>query len=119
MNHPGGSLSPHARLAHLGPASSSHTAALTGRHHATRTSRVALASRIKRSPSQARRAEAHEIASVQLIERTQQMVLVRQPSLAFGDDGSAVAVAADPERIAPFAAARCRPRLPECPRDAC
>ncbi len=53
----------------------------------------------------ARRAEAHELASAQFIERTQQMVLVRQPSLVLGDDGRAVAVAADPERIAPFAAA--------------
>jgi hypothetical protein len=42
---------------------------------------------------------------VQLIERTQQMVLVRQPSLVLGDVGRAVAIAADPERITPFAAA--------------
>src|SRR5690348_14160148 len=49
--------------------------------------------------------KAHEIASAQFVERTQQIVLVRQPSLILGDDGCAIAVAADPERIAPFAAA--------------
>jgi len=52
----------------------------------------------------ARRAEAHQIASAQFIERTQQMVLVHQPSLVLGDDGRTVAVAADPKWVAPFAA---------------
>jgi hypothetical protein len=96
-NHPGGSLSPHAGLAHLGPASSSHAAALTARRVGEPQQEIAVAG--------ARRAKAHEIASAQLIERTQQMVLVRQPSLVLGDDGRAVAIAADPERITPFAAA--------------
>jgi hypothetical protein len=67
----------------------------------------------------ARRAEAHEIASAQFIERAQQMVLVCQPSFVLGDDGRAIAVAANPERIAPFAAAADVRRPPEYPRDAC
>src|SRR5207249_1475073 len=65
------------------PASASHAAALTARHHAMRTSRVALASRSKRSPWHARRAEAHEIAPTQLVERTKQIVLIRHPLSVF------------------------------------
>jgi hypothetical protein len=41
----------------------------------------------------------------QFVERTQQVVLGGQPPLVFRDDGRAVAVRADPERIAPSAAA--------------
>ena len=51
------------------------------------------------------RAEADEIAAAQLIERAQELILIGEPALIFCDDGRAVAVRADPERIAPFAAA--------------
>jgi hypothetical protein len=52
-----------------------------------------------------RRAEADEIAAPQLVERTQQMMLVAQPAFMFRDDGGAVAIRTDAERISPFAAA--------------
>jgi hypothetical protein len=52
-----------------------------------------------------RRAEANEVAPAQLVERAQQMVLIREPAFVLRDDGGAIAVWADPERIAPFAAA--------------
>jgi hypothetical protein len=52
-----------------------------------------------------RRAKAHEIAAAQLVERTKQVMLVRQPARVVRDDGGAVVVAANPERIAPRAAA--------------
>jgi hypothetical protein len=46
-----------------------------------------------------------EIASAQLVERAQQMMLITQPACVFRDDGGVIAVGTDPERIAPFAAA--------------
>ena len=52
-----------------------------------------------------RRTEADEVAAAQLIERAQQIVLIRQPSFMLRDDGGPIAVRADPERIAPFTAA--------------
>ncbi len=51
-----------------------------------------------------RRAEADEIAAAKLVERAQQMMLIREPAFVLRDDG-AIAVGADPERIASFAAA--------------
>lgn len=53
----------------------------------------------------ARRAEADEILSTQLVERAQQVMLVSQPSLVLCDDRRAVGVLANPERIALLAAA--------------
>ena len=50
-------------------------------------------------------AEADEVVPAQFVECTQQMMLIAQPALMLGDDGRTVAVRADPERIAPFAAA--------------
>ena len=52
-----------------------------------------------------RRAEADEIAPAQLVERAQKMMLVGEPALMLRDDGGAVAVGADSERIAPLRAA--------------
>jgi hypothetical protein len=40
-----------------------------------------------------------------LIERVQEMMLIGEPALVLCDDRDAVAVRAEPERIAPFAAA--------------
>src|SRR5262249_35648293 len=48
-----------------------------------------------------RRAPAHEIAAAQLVERTEQLMLVNKPALVLRDDGRAAAGAANPERIAP------------------
>jgi hypothetical protein len=52
-----------------------------------------------------RRAEADEVAIAQLVERAQQMVLICEPAFVLCDDGSPIAVGANPERISPFAAA--------------
>jgi hypothetical protein len=52
-----------------------------------------------------RRAETDEVAAAQLVERAQQMMLVAKPACVFRDDGGAIAVRADAERIAPLAAA--------------
>ncbi len=52
-----------------------------------------------------RRAEADEIAAAQLVERAQQMMLVAKPACVFRDDGGAIAVRTDAERIAPLAVA--------------
>jgi len=52
-----------------------------------------------------RRAEADEIATAKFVERAQELMLIGEPALIFRDDRRAVAVRADPERIAPFAAA--------------
>ncbi len=52
-----------------------------------------------------RRAEADEVAAAQLVERAQQIVLICQPAFMLRDDCGPIAVRADPERIAPFAAA--------------
>jgi hypothetical protein len=52
-----------------------------------------------------RRAEADEIMAAQFVERTQQMMLIAQPALILCDNTLAFAVGADPEWIAPFAAA--------------
>ena len=51
-----------------------------------------------------RRAEADEIATAQFVERTQKIMLIAQPALVFRDHGRAVAVRANPERVAPLAA---------------
>jgi hypothetical protein len=48
--------------------------------------------------------EADEVAAPQLVERAQEMLLIGQPSLVLHDDGGAVAVGADAERIAPLTA---------------
>jgi hypothetical protein len=50
-------------------------------------------------------AEADEVVPAQLVECTQQMMLIAQPALIFCDDARAVTVRPDPEGIAPFAAA--------------
>lgn len=50
-------------------------------------------------------AEAYEVPAAQLAQIAQEMVLIAQPRLVLRDHGGAVAVAADPVRIAPFAAA--------------
>ncbi len=52
-----------------------------------------------------RRAEADEVATAQLVERAQQMVLICEPAFVLHDDGGPIAVGANPKRIAPFAAA--------------
>jgi len=51
------------------------------------------------------RAETDEVAATQLIERSQKMMLVAQPSLVFRDDGGTVTIRADAERISPFVTA--------------
>src|SRR6516162_1695623 len=51
------------------------------------------------------RAEAQQVVAAQFIERAQQMVLIAQPPFRRDEDGCAIAVDADPKRIAPFAAA--------------
>ena len=50
-----------------------------------------------------RRAEANEIATSKFVERAQEMMLIGQPTLIFGDDGNTVAVGPYSERIGPFA----------------
>jgi hypothetical protein len=50
-----------------------------------------------------RRAEADEIATAQFVERTQKIMLIAQPALVFRDHCRAIAVRANPERIAPLA----------------
>lgn len=52
-----------------------------------------------------RRAEADEVVPAQIVECTQQMMLIAKPTFVFCDDARTVAVRAYPERIAPFAAA--------------
>jgi len=52
-----------------------------------------------------RSAKAHQIASAQFIERPQQFVLIAQPGFMLCDDGCTITVCANPEWIAPFAAA--------------
>ncbi len=52
-----------------------------------------------------RRAKADEVAAAQLVERAQEIVLIRQPAFMLRDDGGPIAVRADPERIAPLRAA--------------
>lgn len=52
-----------------------------------------------------RRAEAQQILPAKLVERAQQVMLVAQPASVFGDDRRTIAVDANPERIAPLAAA--------------
>ena len=52
-----------------------------------------------------RRAETDEVATAQLVERAQQMVLICEPAFVLRDDGGAIAVGANPKRIAPFVAA--------------
>jgi hypothetical protein len=52
-----------------------------------------------------RRAEANEVAAAQLVERPQKVMLVAQPAIVFRNDGGAVTIRADAERISPFAAA--------------
>ena len=65
-------------------------------------------------------AEADEIASAKFVERAQEMMLVGEPALVLRDDGGAVAVGADAERIAPLRCrARYRRRPPARLRDAC
>ena len=49
-------------------------------------------------------AEADEVATAQLVERAQQMVLIREPAFVLCDDGGPIAVGANPERIPLFAA---------------
>jgi hypothetical protein len=61
-----------------------------------------LASHSNRSPWHASGAQN---VAVQFVERTQQMMLTAQPALILCDDARAFAVGADPEWIAPFAAA--------------
>ena len=76
------------------------------RHHAILYSRDALASHSKQIAMACEgRTEADEVMIAQLVERAQQMMLIAQPAFVFGDDGRAVAVGTDPERIAPIAAA--------------
>jgi uncharacterized protein (DUF924 family) len=50
-------------------------------------------------------AEAQQILPAKLVERAQQVMLVAQPASVFRDDGRSIAVDANPERIAPLAAA--------------
>jgi hypothetical protein len=50
-------------------------------------------------------AEANEVMPAQLVDCTQQMMLLAKPALMLGNDGRTIAVRADPERIAPFAPA--------------
>ncbi len=50
-------------------------------------------------------AEADEVAAAQLVERPQEVMLVAQPALVLRNDGGAVAIRADAERISPFATA--------------
>src|SRR5574337_950331 len=52
-----------------------------------------------------RRAETDEVATAQLVEHAQQMVLIREPAFVLRDHGGPIAVGANPKRIAPFAAA--------------
>src|SRR5258706_4949745 len=52
-----------------------------------------------------RRAEANKVTAPQLVERAQQLMLIRKPPLVLCDDGRAVAVGANPIRISPLAAA--------------
>jgi hypothetical protein len=58
-----------------------------------------------------RRAEADEIATAQLVERAQELVLVGEPALVFCDDGAAITVGANPERIDGVDGPRSSPRL--------
>ena len=51
-----------------------------------------------------RRAEADQITAAQLIERSQQMMLIGEPALVPGDDRCSVAMRTDAKGIAPFAA---------------
>jgi small-conductance mechanosensitive channel len=50
-------------------------------------------------------AEAQQILAAKLVERAQQVMLVAQPASVLRDDGRTIAVDANPERIAPLAAA--------------
>jgi hypothetical protein len=52
-----------------------------------------------------RRAEADKIGAAKLVECAQEMMLIGEPALVLRDHRDAVAVWADPERIAPFRAA--------------
>ena len=71
-----------------------------------RSSRVAFASRSNRSPWHAAGAQKHSRSlPAKLVERAQQVMLVAQPASMFRDDGRTIAVDANPERIAPLAAA--------------
>src|SRR5258708_38125703 len=105
-NHPGGSLSPHAGLAWL-PA----LLFLSSRGLDSAPPRDELfpcgvgEPQQKIAVTRARCAEAHEVAPAQSVERAQQVVLVRQPPLVFRDDGRAIAIGTNPERISPPAAA--------------
>ena len=52
-----------------------------------------------------RRAEADEIATPELVQGAQELMLIRKPELLFCYHGCAIAVGTDPERIAPLVAA--------------
>jgi hypothetical protein len=48
-----------------------------------------------------RRAEADEIATPELVQGAQELMLIRKPELVFCYHGCAIAVGTDPERILP------------------
>src|ERR1700738_352113 len=52
-----------------------------------------------------RRTPADEIATPQLVQGAQELMLIRKPELVFYYHGCAIAVGTDPERMAPLAAA--------------